>query len=232
MPVYEFYCPDCHIIFSFFSRRVDTQTRPACPRCSRPDLSRQASLFAISRARGESDAAGEGEADLPAGLDEERLMRAFAAMEGEMEGLDDSDPKQAARLMRRLFDATGLRLGDGMAEAIRRMEAGEDPDAIDSDLGDVLADEDPFAPGGAAPGSERVPAQAPPRAPARRPGRPLVPAEAPNRPARRLSARHRKGPSGRTGSLYEGPNHHVTLASDLPVFAIPPPRPLDPLART
>lgn len=147
MPVYEFYCPDCHTIFSFFSRRVDTQTRPSCPRCSRPHLSRQASLFAISRARGESDAAGDGEADLPAGLDEERLMRAFAAMEGEMEGLDDSDPKQAARLMRRLFDATGLRLGDGMAEAIRRMEAGEDPDAIDAELGDVLADEDPFASG-------------------------------------------------------------------------------------
>lgn len=148
MPVYEFYCPDCHTIFSFFSRRVDTETQPACPRCGRPELGRQASLFAISKGRGEKDGEGGDDMDLPAGMDEERLMRAFAAMEGEMEGLDDSDPKQAARMMRRLFDATGLKLGDGMAEAIRRMEAGEDADAIDAELGDVLAEEDPFAPGG------------------------------------------------------------------------------------
>jgi putative FmdB family regulatory protein len=150
MPVYEFYCPDCHTIFNFFSRRVDTQTRPTCPVCGRPELGRQASLFAISKGRGETADEGGEDGDLPAGMDEQRLMQAFASMEGELAGLDDeADPKQAARLMRRLFDASGLKLGDGMAEAIRRMESGEDPDAIDAELGDVLAEEDPFASGGA-----------------------------------------------------------------------------------
>jgi putative FmdB family regulatory protein len=145
MPVYEFYCPDCHTIFSFFSRRVDTETRPSCPRCARPDLSRQASRFAIGRRRSGGEDPG-GEADLPPGMDEERLMRAFASMGGELEGLDENaDPRQAARLMRRLFDAAGLELGTGMAEAIRRMEAGEDPEAIDAELGEVLEQEDPFA---------------------------------------------------------------------------------------
>jgi putative FmdB family regulatory protein len=145
MPVYEFYCPDCHTIFNFFSRRVDTQTRPSCPQCARPDLTRQASRFAIGRHRAEGEDAG-GEAGLPPGMDEERLMRAFASMGGELEGLDDNaDPRQAARLMRRLFDSAGLKLGTGMAEAIRRMEAGEDPDAIDAELGDVLEQEDPFS---------------------------------------------------------------------------------------
>ncbi len=134
MPVYEFYCPDCHTIFNFFSRRVDTQTRPSCPQCARPDLTRQASRFAIGRHRAEGEDAG-GEAGLPPGMDEERLMRAFASMGGELEGLDDNaDPRQAARLMRRLFDSAGLKLGTGMAEAIRRMEAGEDPDAIDAEF--------------------------------------------------------------------------------------------------
>lgn len=147
MPVYEHYCPDCHTIFSFFSRRVDTDTRPNCPRCGRRELARQASLFAISKGRGERED-GDGDADLPDGLDEERLMQAFASMEGELSALeDDGDPKQAARVMRRLFEATGLPLGDGMAEAIRRMESGEDPDAIDAELGDALAEEDPFAAG-------------------------------------------------------------------------------------
>jgi len=145
MPVYEFYCPDCHTIFSFFSRRVDTETRPACPRCTRPNLERQASLFAISKGRPESEGGGEGEdPGLPAGMDEERLLQALASLEGEMGNLDDDDPRQAARVMRKLFESSGLKLGGGMAEAMRRMEAGEDPDQIEAELGDVLASEDPF----------------------------------------------------------------------------------------
>jgi putative FmdB family regulatory protein len=146
MPIYECYCPDCHTIFSFFSRRVDTETRPACPRCGRPNLDRQVSLFAISKGRAETEGGGEGgDLDLPAGMDEERLMRAFASLEGEMGSLDDEDPRQAARVMRKLFESAGLRLGDGMAEAMRRMETGEDPDQIEAELGDALESEDPFA---------------------------------------------------------------------------------------
>lgn len=141
MPVYEFYCPDCHAIYNFFSRRVDTETRPACPGCSRTDLQRQASLFAISKGQTEND----GDEGLSPGMDEEKVMRAFESMAGDFEDIDDADPKQAARTMRRLFDATGLKLGDGMAEAIARMEAGEDPDQIEADMGDRLEEENPFA---------------------------------------------------------------------------------------
>jgi putative FmdB family regulatory protein len=147
MPVYEFYCPDCHAIFNFFSRRVDTHTRPACPRCGRPELGRQASLFAISRGRDETGDSPN-EDGLPPGLDETKLMNAFASMAGELENLDQDDPKKAAQTMRKLFEATGLKLGDGMAEAIRRMEAGEDPDQIDAELGDVLDQENPFGESG------------------------------------------------------------------------------------
>ncbi len=50
-----------------------------------------------------------------------------------------------AGLMRKLYDATGLQLGPGMEEAIRRMEAGEDPDQIEEEMGDLLEDEDPFS---------------------------------------------------------------------------------------
>lgn len=153
MPVYEFYCPDCHAIYSFFSRRVDTSTHPDCPHCRRPALERQASLFAISRNRGDTGD-GPADAELPEGVDEDKLMRAFASMAGDLEHLDENDPKQAARMMRRLFAESGLKLGDGMAEAIRRMEAGEDPDQIDAELGDALENEEPF--GAAAPGKPSV----------------------------------------------------------------------------
>lgn len=146
MPVYECYCPDCHTIFSFFSRRVDTETRPSCPRCGRPELERQVSLFAISKGRPDREADGDDrDPELPAGLDEERLMRAFASLEGELGNLDEEDPRQAARVMRRLFDSAGLRLGDGMAEAMGRMEAGEDPDQIEAEMGGLLQTEDSFA---------------------------------------------------------------------------------------
>ena len=69
----------------------------------------------------------------------------MASMAGEAEKINEDDPRQMAGLMRRLYDATGLHLGSGMEEAIRRMEAGEDPDQIEDEMGDLLEDEDPFA---------------------------------------------------------------------------------------
>jgi putative FmdB family regulatory protein len=139
MPIYEFYCADCHTIYNFFSRRINTETVPHCPRCRRAALERRLSAFSVSKGLKEQE-------DTPLGdLDESRMEQAMAALAGEVEGLDEEDPKQAARLMRRLYDATGLKLGAGMEEAMRRMEAGEDPDQIEQEMGDVLEHEDPFA---------------------------------------------------------------------------------------
>ncbi len=140
MPIYEFYCSDCHRIFNFLSRTVNTERRPNCPKCGRADLEREVSLFAISRGR------EEGDEDAMPDMDEGKLEQAMQVLAREAEGMNEEDPRQAARLMRRLFDATGLRLGSGMEEAIRRMEAGEDPEQIDQEMGDILEGEDPFAP--------------------------------------------------------------------------------------
>jgi putative FmdB family regulatory protein len=143
MPVYEFYCPDCHAIYNFFSRRVDTDTRPACPTCGQTALDRRASLFAISKGRGEPGEAEGG--DLPEGMDESAMMQAMASMAGELENIDEDDPKQAARVMRRLFQAAGLKPGDAMADMLGRMEAGEDPDQLEAEYADVLDADDPFS---------------------------------------------------------------------------------------
>ena len=139
MPIYEFYCTDCHTIFNFFSRRINTETIPRCPKCGRPRLERRMSTFAISKGREESEEEPFGD------LDESKMEKAMAALAGEMEGIDEEDPKQAAQLMRKLYDVTGLNLSSGMEEAIRRMEAGEDPDKIEAEMGDVLEQEDPFS---------------------------------------------------------------------------------------
>lgn len=140
MPIYEFYCADCHRIYGFLSRTINTAAAPACPRCGRASLARRASAFAISKGRPDSGAADD---DGTPELDEARLEQAMESLAGEIDGVDDDDPRQAARVMRRLFETTGMPVGEGMDEALRRMESGEDPDRIEEELGDVM-ENDPF----------------------------------------------------------------------------------------
>jgi len=127
------------MIFNFFSKSVDTGKRPSCPRCGKIRLDRRMSVFASPRNQG-----GEDEATLP-DVDESKMEKAMSLLAREAEHIDENDPKQAANLMRKLTDMTGLNLGSGMEEALRRMEAGEDPEAIEAEMGDLLEGDDPFA---------------------------------------------------------------------------------------
>lgn len=142
MPIYEFYCAECHRIFSFLSRSVNTEKQPACPRCGRAGLTRRVSSFAISKGRKEEPSRpAEGDLPgLPPGMDEARLEQAMATLAREAEGLNEDDPRQGAHLMRRLFEATGMPVGEGMEEALRRMESGEDPEKVEEEMGDVMED--------------------------------------------------------------------------------------------
>ena len=138
MPIYEFYCSRCNTIYNFFSRRINTTKVPNCPTCGDVSLSRQVSVFAVT-GRAREDAEGD---DLP--FDENRMEKAMQMLAGEADRINEDDPRQAAAMMRKLSDATGLELGDGMQEALRRMERGEDPEAIEAEMGDLLESEDPF----------------------------------------------------------------------------------------
>ena len=138
MPIYEFYCEDCNTIFNFFSKTVNTSKRPNCPKCKKKKLSRQMSAFSFT---GKAKEDGDMD-DLP--FDEGKMEKAMQMLAGEAENINEDDPRQAANLMRKLTDMTGLELGSGMQEALKRMEAGEDPDAIESEMGDLLENEEPF----------------------------------------------------------------------------------------
>jgi putative FmdB family regulatory protein len=140
MPIYEFYCRSCHRIYNFLSRTIETKRAPDCPRCGEKDLGRMASSFAISKGRTEE--VGRGQEELP-NLDEGRLMKLMEELGPEAEHGDEENPRQAAQTMRRLLDATGVPIGDGMQEALRRMESGEDPEKVEQELGEAL-DQDPF----------------------------------------------------------------------------------------
>jgi putative FmdB family regulatory protein len=154
MPIYEFYCPDCNTIYSFFSSTVNTEKRPHCPRCPREELDRWLSPFSTLR---RSKAGGDEEMPLP-DIDQEKMERAMAALAQEADSLDEEDPRQAAQLMRKLSDMTGLNLGPAMEEAIQRMEAGQDPEEIEQEMGDLLEEVDPFAPSSRKGGRGRRPA--------------------------------------------------------------------------
>lgn len=140
MPIYEFYCPDCHTVFNFFSHSVNTTKKPSCPLCGRKRLGREVSLFAMAGNR--KNAIGDDDMDLP--VDEARMESAIGALASEAEGIDEDDPRQAANLMRKFSDMTGMQLGGGMQEALARMEAGEDPEVIEAELGELIESEEPF----------------------------------------------------------------------------------------
>ncbi len=140
MPIYEFYCPGCHVLFNFFSSRVDTETTPGCPKCDRERLERRPARFAMIKSRPETE---DLESDPFGGLDEQQLERAMESLAGEFEGLEDEeDPRQMARFFRRFGEATGMALGPRMQEMLGRLEAGEDPDLLEQELGDGLEDDD------------------------------------------------------------------------------------------
>ena len=138
MPIYEFYCKDCHWVFNFFSSTVNTEKQPMCPRCKKIKLQRQMSVFASPRAGDEEPDMGMPD------MDETKMEEAMSMLAREAESVDEEDPRQAANLMRKLTDMTGLDLGPGMQEALSRMEAGEDPEQIEADMGDLLEQEEPF----------------------------------------------------------------------------------------
>lgn len=144
MPIYEFYCPDCHTVYSFFSAGVNTTARPDCPKCGRPELSRRPSRFAtVAAGRAEES---ESDADDPfAGVDEARMERAMEALGSEFEGLDENaepDPRQMSRLLRRFSEITGLEAGPKLREMLDRLERGEDPEALEEAMGGDEGDED------------------------------------------------------------------------------------------
>jgi len=137
MPIYEFYCDDCNTLFNFFSRTVNTDKQPPCPRCQK-QLQKQLSVFACTGRAKEED----GMENMP--IDESAMEKAMQMISSEAGRINEDDPRQAANLMRKLTEMTGIKLGEGMNEALKRMEAGEDPDQIESEMGDLLQSEEPF----------------------------------------------------------------------------------------
>jgi hypothetical protein len=135
VPYYEFYCPENHRIYTFFARSLALAGKvPRCPDDPAWPLVKMPSRFAVTgRATEKLD-------DSLGGEDDPGMERMMAEMEREMAGLDENnpDPRQLARLMRRITEATGEATPPVVEEMLQRMESGEDPEALEQEYGDAL----------------------------------------------------------------------------------------------
>ena len=139
MPIYEFLCPSCNILFSFFSSRINTAVEPICPKCQKETLKKQLSAFATVRNENAQEST-------PAGFDETKLENALSALMGKVEGIDSDDPRQLAKLMKNFSAQAGVGLGPVLDEAIARLEAGDDPEQIEQEFGSAVDGDDAFLP--------------------------------------------------------------------------------------
>ncbi len=169
MPIYEFACPDCRTLFQFFSRRVNTETVPPCPKCGKP-LSKQISLFQAKSGKGaDSDPwglANDGCDDDTAGAPDfdtgdERIAGAIEEMGQKIDTMDDTDSAGAAKLMQEFSQKSGVKFNKDVNEALSRIASGEDADTVASQMGDALNSDNPFdtsgSPGGTASASRPHP---------------------------------------------------------------------------
>jgi hypothetical protein len=69
---------------------------------------------------------------------------AIAEMEREFGGMDSEnpDPRQMARMMRKMTSVIGEKVPGAMEEMLSRMEAGEDLEKLEEEYGDALDDLD------------------------------------------------------------------------------------------
>lgn len=138
MPIYEFYCPDNNKLYQFLARSLAYRDKtPLCPDNPNFKMVRHVSPFAvIGRAK-------EDTGDDPfAGIDDARMENLMADLESDMSGMDETnpDPRQLGRFMRKMTDVMGDRTPPELREMVKRLEAGEDPEKIEEQFGDLESD--------------------------------------------------------------------------------------------
>jgi len=146
MPIYEFYCPDNRRIYSFFARSLRfAGMTPRCPANRKFRMERMVSKFAFTGRAKENTAGPESSPQ-----DDARMEAAMRDMERDFGGMDtdNPDPRQLARMMRKVSELTGDATPPQMEELIRRMEAGEDPEKLENEFGDLMDEAEGMADAG------------------------------------------------------------------------------------
>jgi putative FmdB family regulatory protein len=144
MPIYEFACPKCRKVFSFLSKRINPDRVPACPKCGNKKLSKEISRFAMIKGVAEPHPSPAGDdmggPPMP-DMDDPRIEKVMGELERDMEHLDENNPRHMAHMMKKMKEVMPAgTMPKEMDIAIKRLEAGEDPEKIEADMGDLLGD--------------------------------------------------------------------------------------------
>ena len=117
MPNYQFHCLECKKRFEIFQTYAEYGEKPViCPHCQSADVQRRIGRIRIARSE---DSRMEDLADPSA-----------------LAGLED-DPQAMGRMMRKMGREMGEDLGPEFDEVVDRLEAGQSPEDIESDLPDL-----------------------------------------------------------------------------------------------
>ncbi len=122
MPIYEYRCQDCKRRVSLFWRTFSEaeKGKKTCPRCGSANLTRLVSRVRIVRS-------------------EESRMDDLADPSN-MPDFDENDPKSLGRWMRKMSAEVGEDLGPEFDEVVGRLESGEDPEAIEQSMPDLMGE--------------------------------------------------------------------------------------------
>ncbi|MFP4379185.1 MAG: FmdB family zinc ribbon protein [Candidatus Sumerlaeia bacterium] len=152
MPIYEYACHKCRMIYKFYSQRISTDKKPTCPKCGDEDLEKLMSSFAAltsTKSKNQEGAPGADEMGGDGGPMDDPFenmtpqQQAYAEREmmklmGAAESMDENDPRQMGHFMEKMMNIVGQGDNKEVKEAIRRLKAGEDPEKIEEEMGDVL----------------------------------------------------------------------------------------------
>jgi hypothetical protein len=140
MPIYEFYCPQNHKIYQFFAKTLaQGESTPPCPDNPRFRMEKMLSPFAVVGSAPKGGGAG-GSAPGAGEPADDRMEAAMGAMEREFSHVDENDPRAMGRMIRRMADLTGEKIGGEMEEVVRKLEEGADPDSLEDELGGEAGD--------------------------------------------------------------------------------------------
>ncbi len=138
MPIYEYLCTHCNRVYSFLAKSASETKEPHCPKCDATDLKKMVSAFSLLGGRSKTqpeDAGSQGGGDA---MDDPRTEREMMRLMHDAEGIDENDPRQMGSLLRRMSEISGESLDGELGEAVKRLEAGEDPEEIEEEMGELF----------------------------------------------------------------------------------------------
>ena len=148
MPIYEFYSPDNHKIYSFYSRTIkNSDISPLCPDGEKLEMRKMMSAFSVT-GKGEGgdeindESSDASEADPFSKLSDAQSSSVMKEMENAISGMDEEnpDPRQMGSLMRKMCEMTGEKMDGVMEEVVRKLEEGSNPEELEARMGDVMDD--------------------------------------------------------------------------------------------